>query len=166
MDSELIKFTQEIESPHHQRDIMAGCLCGLTPTHASTLSSKHKFVSNHTIVSVVHEGIRGELPAPLGLSFCLWVFVRICSFVLGFFNTILLHNLSYPSTVLPLVSLILISMFFFLSLCFPIMRPSIYKYMHLLDAFTQMRSLGIKPVIMVLLASSSNFCCICKSQCD
>ncbi|KAA0723099.1 Neuroligin-2 Precursor [Triplophysa tibetana] len=37
---------------------MAGCLCGLTPTHASTLSSKHKFVSNHTIVSVVHEGIR------------------------------------------------------------------------------------------------------------
>ncbi len=70
MDSELIKFTQEIETPHHQRDIMAECVrvCGFTHTHANALSSKHKFVSNHTIVSVLHERIRGEQQAPVGLS--------------------------------------------------------------------------------------------------
>lgn len=71
MDSELIKFTQEIGTHHHhQRDIIAECVCGLTPTHANTLSSKHKFVSNHAIVSVLHEGIRGEQLAPVGLSIC------------------------------------------------------------------------------------------------
>ncbi len=78
MDSELIKFTQEIETPHHQRDIMAECVrvCGFTHTHANALSSKHKFVSNHTIVSVLHERIRGEQQAPVGLS--IWVCMFLC----------------------------------------------------------------------------------------
>lgn len=85
MDSELIKFTQEIEAPHHHRDIMAECVCvcGLTHTHASALSSKHKFVSNHAIVCVLHERIRGEQQAPVGLS--IWVCLLLCFLFLFFF---------------------------------------------------------------------------------
>lgn len=91
MDSELIKFTQEIEASHHQRDIMAECVCvcGFTHTHANMLSSKHKFVSNHTIVSILHERIRGEQQAPVGplyLSMCVslffvFLFFSDCSFL-------------------------------------------------------------------------------------
>lgn len=117
MDSELIKFTQEIEARHHQSDIMAECVrvCGFTHTHANALSSKHKFVSNHTIVSVLHERIRGEQQAPVGLS--IWVCMFLC------FGLFLDCSLSRPLLLflnIGPVSSLLISVSFFLSLHFSV----------------------------------------------
>jgi len=51
---------------------MCVCVCGFTTrTHVNVLSSKHKFVSNHTIVSILHESIRGE-------QTLLWAFLSEC----------------------------------------------------------------------------------------
>lgn len=121
MDSELIKFTQEIEASHHQRDIMAECVCvcGFTHTHANMLSSKHKFVSNHTIVSILHERIRGEQQAPVGplyLSMCVSLFFVFCFF----FQIVPFYALSYFPSIPTHISSPLISVSFFLSLHFSV----------------------------------------------
>lgn len=105
MDSELIKFTQEIEASHHQRDVMAQCVCvcGFTThTHVNALSSKHKFVSNHTIVSTLHERIRGEQKLLwASLSECVCFFVCFFVFLDYSLSRSLLFSLNIGPRFLP-----------------------------------------------------------------
>jgi len=93
------------------------CVCGFTTrTHVNALSSKHKFVSNHTIVSILHESIRGE-------QTLLWAFLSECvcvCFVFVFFGIIPFHALSYFPSISASVSSILISVSVFLSLRFSV----------------------------------------------
>ncbi len=127
MDSELIKFTQEIEAPHHQRDIMAECVrvCGFTHTHANALSSKHKFIITPlSPFCMRRSGVSSKF---------LWASLSeyACFFVLGIF--FLDCSLSRPLLLFlsigPVPSL-LISVSFFLSLhfsvCLQTYSPSLY----------------------------------------